>query len=255
MTIIRDLLRCYRVGRHVAAHGYRFDFHGITVRIPQDSPPGVGNALLKQKYEREEADLILRHLPVDLPVIELGGSIGVVSALIRSRLAQGVKHLIVEANPALIEICRDNAQQGDPADTEVVNAALGYGAAMLRFALGDNIHANHLATTGQATKRVIEVPAITLAELLGRMDPQGDFSLVCDIEGGELEMVRNEGAMLQRAAVVIMELHPKAYPSSAADVAAICAAMRHLGFDLVERINDVCLWHRGRNGRIDAVSR
>jgi FkbM family methyltransferase len=255
MTFIRDFLRRRRVARHVAAHGYQFAFHGITVRIPEDSPPGVGNALLKQKYEREEADLIQRHLPPDIPVVELGGSIGVVSALVRSRLARGVKHVIVEANPALVDICRENAERGDASATEVVNAALGYGATVLRFALGDNIHANHLVTEGQSAKQVIEVQAITLSELVNRVDPDGDFSLVCDIEGGELDMVRNEGEVIGRAAVVIMELHPKAYPGGDADDASIGEVMRGIGFELVERINDVCMWRRGRNRYPDAVSR
>lgn len=254
MTIIRDFLRRRRVARHVAVNGNSFSFHGITVRIPEDSPPGVGNALLKHKYEREEADLILRYLPAELPVVELGGSIGVVSALVRSRLAPGVKHVIVEANPALIEICRENAQQGNSTATEVVNAALGYGSKVLRFALGDNIHANHLAADGHVAKRVIEVQAITLSEVLDRIGPPEDFCLVCDIEGGELDMVRKEGAVLRRAFFVIMELHPKAYPGYGADDAEIIGTMRDLGFELIERINDVCLWRKGRYEYPDAVS-
>lgn len=245
MTIIRDFLRRRRVSRHVAAYGYTFYFHGLKVRISEDSPPGVGSALIRQKYEREEAYLIIRHLPAERAVIELGGSIGVVSALIRSRLAADVKHIVVEANPALIDFCRQNAAQGTETWTEVVNAALGYGAPVLRFAIGNNIHANHLAGANEGAARIIEVPAITLEQLVTRSGIEDGFSLVCDIEGAELDLVQNELAVLGRAGMVIMELHPGVYPGGSRDEAELHYLMQKIGFALLERVGDVCLWCKG----------
>lgn len=245
MTFIRDFFRRRRIARHAARNGCNFDFHGLQIRIPEDSPPGVGNALLRGKYEREEADLILRHLPSDLPVMELGGSLGVISALIRSRLSAGVQHVVVEANPSLVSICTENAAQGGQSGTTIINAAVGYGGETLPFAIGDNIHSNHLAGAADQYARVIDVPAITLARLLERFAPDQTYSLVCDIEGAELDLVKNEIAELRRASVIIMELHPKVYPGGVSDDEGIKAAMAGLGFDLAERVNDVCLWLRG----------
>jgi len=242
MTFIRDFFRRRRISRHVALHGHVFDFHGLTVQIPEDSPPGVGNALLREKYEMEEAQLILRHLDPDLPVIELGGSIGVVSCLIQSRLAAGVRHIVVEANPALIEICRKNATQQTDRGAEVINAALGYGASHLAFAIGANIHSNRLAQPGEKGNRVIEVPAVTLSDLVGRLGDVTAFTLVCDIEGGELALLENEWEQLRKAALVIMELHPSFYPNTSVDVQAIEKRMLDAGFQQVERLGDVYLW-------------
>lgn len=244
MTILRDYLRRRRVARHVAANGYWFFFNGVKVRIPEDSPPGVGNALLKKKYEREEASLISRYLPANHAVVELGGSIGVVSGLIRSRLAPGTKHIIVEANPELIEICRENAQQGDPSNTIIINAALGYGAQALRFALGDEIHSNRILAPNETAKHTIEVPATTLSEVMNSVDQEEGFSLVCDIEGAELEMIRKEAAVVARAAFVVMELHPDLYLGGTDDEREIECVMLELGFEQVERISNVCLWRR-----------
>lgn len=244
MKQVRDFLRRRRVASHVAKHGYWFDFHGLRVRIPEDSAPGVGNALLRGKYEREEAEFIQRHLPDGFCVIELGGSLGIVAALIRSRLLDSTQHIIVEANPALIDICRENAGQGLAGTTHVLNQAVGYDAPFLRFALGDSVHANHIYREGERADRVVEVPSITLEALLSRIGPDERFVLVCDIEGGELDLVRREGRFLEHAAMVIMELHERAYPAGPRDEAEIVLRMQELGFRLAERKADVCLWLR-----------
>lgn len=245
MRKIRDFLRRRRVARYVAQHGYWFDFHGVRVRIPEDSAPGVGNALLRGKYEREEAEFVLGYLPEHLAVIELGGSLGVVSSLIRSRLLDSTQHLIVEANPSLMSICRENAGDGQAGTTQVLNRAVGYDAPMLRFAVGDSVHANHLLREGDPAERIVEVRSVTLAELLTFLGPDEGFVLVCDIEGGELDLVRNEGRLLDRAAMIIMELHPKAYPTGVKDEAEIIKIMQDLGFHLESRKSDVCLWLPG----------
>ena len=244
MTFIRDFLRRRRIARHVARHGYTFDFHGLSVRIPSDSPPGVGNALLRKKYEMEEAEFVQRHLDPSLPVVELGGSIGVLSSLIQSRLAAGVRHVVVEANPALIDICRQNATQRPGSGAEVINAAVGYGASHLAFAIGDNIHSNRLAKPGDTREQVIKVPAITLAELVNSLGDTAGYSLVCDIEGGELDLMRNEWDQVKKATLVIMELHPRVYPNGSDDTQMIETRMQDAGFSQAERLNDVYLWRR-----------
>lgn len=117
----RDFFRRRRLARHVARNGHRYIYHGLEVEVPGAAGAttdaallGVRNALLRQKYERDEAAMIMRHLPSGLPVIELGGSLGVVSRLLRSRLKPETPHLIVEANFDLIAICKANAEKGQP---------------------------------------------------------------------------------------------------------------------------------------------
>lgn len=242
MSMIRDFLRWRRVRKHVALHGWRFDFHGVEVRLPVMDQPGFANALLRGKYEAEEAALILSHLPPDAPVIELGGSLGIVSALIGSRLGTGLAHVIVEANEALLPVCSVNAGVGLRAGVALRHAAVFYGGPVARFAAGGNIHANRLAE-GDAVG-VIEVPAVTLAELWQGIDRPDGFSLVCDIEGGEVPLVLGEGDVLAHAGVVIMELHPAVYPDGEATVDAIGAAMREAGLRQVARLRDVVLWVR-----------
>lgn len=241
MSFIRDFFRRRRLRRHVARHGWRFDFHGREVVLPELSNPGFASALLRGKYEREEAELIGRHLPAHVPVIELGGSLGIVSGLIRSRLDAATPHVVLEANPDIIDICRRNAGD-DPAVTTVVNGALAYDAPKVRFPVGGNIHANRLGAAENG--RVAEVEAFTLAALWHRLGSPSGFSLVSDVEGAELDIVRREPEVVAKAGLVVMELHPAAYPQGRQDEAALLTAMDGMGFELLERLGDVCAWRR-----------
>ncbi|MGY8789588.1 MAG: hypothetical protein ACKVKR_04735, partial [Pseudomonadales bacterium] len=80
-------------------------------------------------------------------VIELGGSLGIISALIRNQIGPRAKHIIVEANRDLASICALNAKQnGEVGATEVVVAAIDYsGAESVKFSAGNNAHIGHVS--------------------------------------------------------------------------------------------------------------
>ena len=86
MTVIRDFFRRRRVNKHLRTHGRTFTYQGLSISMPEEADLALLNALLKGKYEAEEAALIQAHMPPDQAVIELGGSMGVVSAYIGSQL-------------------------------------------------------------------------------------------------------------------------------------------------------------------------
>lgn len=243
MSILRDFMRWRRVRRHVSLHGWTFDFYGISVTLPEMDTPGCASALLQGKYEAEEAKLIAAHLPPDRPVIELGGSMGVVSALIASRLAETVAHTIVEANPALLEVCARNAGVARRPLAKVQHAAVAYGGPVARFSVGGNVHANHLARAGD-TASVIEVKAVTLEALWQDIGAPDGFTLICDIEGAEAQMVASDSAVLAHAGMVIMEMHPAVYQGAAATEAEIMATLQASGLHLRHRLVDVGLWTR-----------
>lgn len=239
----RDFFRRRRVSRHFARHGNAFDFHGVTVHLPEDDI-AAANALIRNKYEREEAALIGAHLAPDLPVIELGGSLGVVSALIRSRLAADVRHLIVEANPSLVETCAGNAaRRSAPGATEVLHAALHYDAPVARFRVARDVHSSAVASGGDSAG-VLEVPAVTLADLHARIGSPDRFNLVSDIEGAEFELFRRETGILRHVDVAIVELHPRTYRDNAQDENELFRSAQAAGLHMAERRADVVLFRR-----------
>lgn len=241
----RDFFRRRRVARHVARHGHVFDYHGVGVELPPTAGLAALSALIRGKYEREEAELILRHLPADLPVIELGGSLGVVSRLIRSRLAPGVMHVIVEANADLNDTLKANATRGvSDGATRVVNAAIGYDAPFVRFRLGRDVHANAIDDgTGQGSIR--EVPTVSLTKLLAEAGEPSSYVLVCDIEGAEFDLFEREQGALSKARLAIVEIHPRAYERVGRNVDEFLGLASSAGLRIVDQSADVVVLEPG----------
>ena len=237
----RDYFRRRRVDAHVRGNGDRFTYHGIAVEVPKQAGLGVRNAILRRKYEADEAAMILKHLPLDLPVIELGGSLGLVSALIRSRLAPGVRHLVVEANPEIIAICGANACRNAEGCTDVLHAALYYDGPVARLAIDPDVHSSVL---GDGGARTVEVPAVTLAALHERIGAPEHFALVSDIEGGELPIFTRSDPALASAQVIIAELHDQAYRGAGSSERQVLEQCEALGFKLVDRQADVVVLKR-----------
>lgn len=245
---LRDFFRRRRVERHLAAHGPVFSYHGLAVTVPRLAGLSAMNALIRGKYERDEAALILKHLPPDLPVVELGGSLGVVSRLIASRLSRGTPHLVVEANADLVPVCRANAGEG----TELVYAALAYDAPTVRFRVGADIHAGAL-DGGAGDGALREVPAVTMATLLERLGRPQAFALVADIEGAELALFEREPEALAACRLAIVEIHPKAFARSGRSEAEFLSLAAQAGLVAIDRSADVVALARrdhssGRSG-------
>lgn len=239
----RDFLRRRRVAGHFARNGEVFDFHGVSVRLPRHVDVAAANALIRGKYEQEEAALIAKYLPAELPVIELGGSLGVVSALIRSRLRPAVRHLIVEANPRLIDVCSANAAAGGQGDaTEVIHGAVYYDGPVARFGIAKEVHASAVGQGGSA--ELVEVPAISLAELFRKLGSPERFVLVSDIEGAEFDLFDHEAETLAHVELAIVELHPRNYAAQGRSEADLLRNASAAGLQVVERLSDVVLLRR-----------
>lgn len=240
----RDFFRRRRLARHTAVNGDRYAYHGCEVIVPERAGLGVRNSLLRERYEDDESAMIIRHLPADIPVIELGGSLGVVSALVRSRIGPSACHVIVEANPDLVDICAANAGRGASADaTNIVNAAIFYDAPFARFRLSPDIHSSAL-DHGRGRGRVVEVPSVTLASLYEQLGSPGEFSLVSDIEGAEYAVFEREAETLARVTTAIIEVHPEAFERQGGSLVAFKARCLDLGLFLEETRADVLVFKR-----------
>lgn len=218
-----------------------FTTHGVQVHIPEQADFNMRYLLARGRpYEAPEARLIQAYLQPGMDVIELGGCMGVISAVIRRRIGPEACHLVVEADTELAAICKGNAQKEAAAGkTEVVVAAVDYsGAKTVSFASGKNAHVGHLAQDGEAGTTV---PTVTLAALAERCGAK-EFALVCDIEGAEIAMFENETGLLNRLQVIILETHPKFYADGQAGEDTMLAKLAEHGLQVVARDeNVVCL--------------
>lgn len=224
--------------------GDRFRTNGVEVTVPAIVDAEIRYGLLRGRpYEQAEADLIRKALRKDMNVLELGGSIGVISTVIRSVIGPSATHVIVEADEALAQVCARNASHGaDRGRAIVKRGAIDYsGAPHVFFDSGHNAHTGHVdqnASTGTA------VPTITASAAAADL-PEGSFALVCDIEGAEYPMIEQDAEVLDRISVIIMELHPERYLSLGGSTEALMNRLLASGFHLNEQNEHVVLMVRG----------
>ena len=215
-----------------------FSPHGVKVKLSKKVDLSIRYFLARGRpYEAEEAKMVRKYIPFGANVIELGGCYGVISALIRNQIGPDGNLIIVEANPSLAEICAGNADRGNAeSKSEVVVGAIDYsGAKEVKFALGQNPHVGHVALQGEEG---FTVQTTTLAEQVKKL-PEGDYALVCDIEGGELDLFNNEKKSLSRVNFLILETHPDIYPKGMYDLEQLYKTIESIGFIEIEKSGSV----------------
>lgn len=175
-------------------------------RFTTGDSPSLGNLrelLLRGLYEKPEREALEKYLDATLPVVEFGGCIGVVSCLTNKKLCEPKRHVVIEANPDLLSLLKENRDRNG-CRFEVLHRAVSYGGASVVFHIDDNVLASNVQF---ATSRPVAVPATTLRSIL---DERGfaRCTLICDIEGGEVELVERETDVLrERVATMIVEVH------------------------------------------------
>lgn len=224
------------VARHLAEHG-GFEFLGRRVTTPPDLRLSIQCQIADGSYERAEAALIDRFVPRDLPVIELGGCLGLISSYLAARLSPDADLIVVEANPTLIECCRHNATaDGTRQRTRVVHAAIAYGQETVQFEVSDNVHINRVGTTGGGG---VSVPTTTLGALLKSISAPEGYALICDIEGFEVALLENDAEALRGCRTAVVELHPQMYAAMGTDLDAVLALAAGAGLEPVASDDNV----------------
>jgi FkbM family methyltransferase len=188
--------------------------------------------LLSAKHEAPERILAKRWVDPSLPLVELGGSIGVVACVTNRSLHDSTKHVVVEANPKLIALLhRNRALNG--CQFTVRHRALAYGDSVVRFPVAEQAISSsvHLPTTEVAIVATTTLSAVLAEHAFGRC------SVICDIEGAEMDLVEHEFSVLAaRVAMLILEIHPRKVGEEA--VARLRYQLRDVGFEEVDRVWD-----------------
>jgi FkbM family methyltransferase len=182
----------------VRIDGCRFSLEGIT-----DGSSRI--ELITHNYEAPERQAISRYARRNLPVIELGGSIGVVSCITNKMLQDPTAHLVVEANPLAIPHLEQN-RKVNQCQFEIVNRAIAYGAESVTFRPSSSMCGNSITANGELSPVTV---ATTQLGNLARARGFDRFTLICDIEGVEYDLVCQESAALKSADTIVMETHER----------------------------------------------
>jgi FkbM family methyltransferase len=198
VTVIRGL------GLNVTMRYADLDFplnrQGITAEIVMGIASGM--------YEQPEIAGLSHVLRPGDRVLELGAGLGVVTALIARAISPGGEVLSYEADPKLLPETREFLTRHGLHNVEVRNAVLVPHAApgeSRSFHVSRVFAVSSLVPlAGSKRHKTISVPAEGVNDVIGTFKPN---VLICDIEGGEAELIPALDARGLRA--VVIEMHPK----------------------------------------------
>lgn len=217
---------------HVRLDGCRFGLDDDAIT------PSLEYLLLSGKHEAPERHLIRRFLDPALPLVELGGALGVVSCIANAQLRHPSRHVVVEANPALLPLLEANRAR-NKSQFSILHRAIGYGRPTLAFPVSLDVLASSAHVPAAST---VTVRTTSLASIL-RDYEFSRCNLVCDIEGTEIELVREEAAVLAGAVeVLVMEVHDRVVGTDACRV--MLQSLNDLGFELLARTWDTVAMRR-----------
>ena len=180
-------------------------------------------------YEDGHDKMISRFLNPKLPVVEFGGCIGVVSCFTNRLLEDPQQHVVIEAQPFLIETLEKNRNQNG-CSFEIINAAVAYGSEFVDFWINPTSFIGNSIKAGKGGKTV-KVAATSLKQII---DNYGfdRITLIADIEGAETELVDNELELMQRVVeTLIIELHPREVDAGPVATNNLKANLAEAGFE------------------------
>jgi FkbM family methyltransferase len=188
-------------GDRVTLDGCQFDLSSPKILTAQKAGFWVGN------YEVKERIAVQQIPKRGLPIVELGGGIGVVSCVASKHFGNPAQHVVVEANPNMIPvITRQRDLNG--CNFTIIPANLSYDGQEVPFHVSAKFLASSTLDVPNQESEIVRVPATTLGAIL---DSQGfdRIVLICDIEGAEVSLFEHESALLgSRVQYLVLEYHP-----------------------------------------------
>jgi len=212
----RDMIRInnHTVGRLVELSGNRIRIGDLKFSV---NSPGIDTAhkstLFFGLHELDERALVERWLPKGLPVVEFGGGLGVVSCMANRLLERPDLHVVVEANPHLLDLLTTNRNL-NRCSFQILNRVLAYGAESVEFSLEPSFVGSRV---GGSSGSMVSVATTSFEGVLNEAGFE-QCSVVCDIEGAEVQLVEHEIDMIRRRApFLLFELHPMTVGQDAVD--------------------------------------
>jgi FkbM family methyltransferase len=190
-------------------------------------------------YESAEMRLIKKYIFKNIPVIELGASLGIVSSHINQYINIETSYTVVEANPYLIDFIKQNIlrHNDNKVNFNIINSAIAYNTlGKIEMAISSNNTESTLIKNNQKNiSNSTVINAISLSSIV--LEP---YTLICDIEGAEIDIFKYDKIGLDKCKNLFIELHNTHFNKkkySVSDLQNII--VNDLGFNLIERDGNV----------------
>ena len=179
--------------------------HGLEIPIDRNIVTDrILFSIMRGHYESTEAEAVQSLVRKGDRLLELGGGIGVISA-VSAKILGDAAVVCIEANPKLLEYIQ-RVHTANSVHPKVINA-IAVGTNKFKtasFYLRKNFWVSSLSPEPQDYVEKIEVEAISIDRLVAEHRPS---VVVVDIEGGENDLIQSDWTNGVR--LVIMEVHPK----------------------------------------------
>lgn len=162
--------------------------------------PALARAIYLDPYEAHERSVILNKLAADDIVLELGAGIGFISTLCARKIGSE-RVCAVEANPAMAETIRETYRLNG-VSPRLICGLLGEGEGDETFFVERNFISSSTRQRSSAAQPV-RTRRYDARDLLAEIRPS---FLICDIEGGEQELLAY--LPLDGVRKLCIELHP-----------------------------------------------
>ena len=221
--------------------GFLFDVSGGTYKlngcdffIPKNITSRQFRASFFLKdYEMEEISLVKEYVKNSDSVLEVGACMGILSCITSKKINKKNKHVVVEANPKLIDIINLNKKK-NCCNFDVYNLALSNSKNV-------EFYINRTHVTGSSTRQLsdekVVVPGISLYDLFYKYGP---FTvLIMDIEGSEVDILSSPFDLIGLKTIII-EIHDQIIGE---DGVEICRkSLTNSGFSLIKKMHLSELW-------------
>lgn len=195
-------------------------------------------------YEKQERRYLKQYLPKNATVLELGACLGVVSCLTNRLLDHPDRHVVVEANPNLLPVIEENKRRNH-CDFHIEHCMVS-SRPTNEFYIGKTIL---MSSNRRQSATRISVAGKTVSDLERNYGMKFD-ALVMDIEGGELDFLRENREWLKGLNLIFMEVHPHRDILSNEEVAECLNILETAGFE--KRVDDQNFWILVRRNDLSA---
>lgn len=215
-------------GKYIESRGSIIKIDGCQISLDTPLFSTKRKASFLGQHEIYERIAIYEHLNPTLPVIEFGAGMGVVACVTNKLLINPQKHVVVEPNPMVIPLLEANREL-NACQFTIIPAALAYDSDLTDLHTPGSILGSN---TIQVRDNAGHVPTITLERIMDKFEPH-QVTVICDIEGGEVDLVAREAEVLKnRVDMLIMELHPHLIGHD--DTHGLTARLNSLGFEKID---------------------
>lgn len=212
---------------------------GVNIKVRgQPYSFGVKRCLVQDAYEVPERGLLQRFIEPGMQVLEMGGSIGILAAVVSDKIGPNGRLVSIEADADIAGYSATWLEEGG--QTKVL-AGFAFPVWELDKAVGvagfdtasGSLGGTVELSCGESDEAVGRENIWDISRVCRETGLQPDV-LICDIEGAESVLLDSAPQLPRSIANVLMEIHPHKFPNGDKDVERICRTIESEGFELRE---------------------